>query len=283
MGDAERSTAPLGIIAGGGQLPGEVAAAARAIGRPVFVLGLDGHANPSVLAPFPHAIVRLGAVKTMRALLHEHNCRDLVLVGAVRRPSLLHLRPDAEAVRVLARIGRAKFAGDDGLLATIIGLLGEAGFRVLGAHEILGEALAAAGVATILRPDEQAMSDIARGMAVARALGSVDVGQGCVVQQGLVLAVETIEGTDAMLARAGPLRREGIGGVLVKCSKPGQDHRTDLPTVGPVTVRLAAAAGLRGIAYEAAASLLVDRAAAIAAADEARLFLYGLDATKEFP
>ncbi len=81
-------------------------------------------------------------------------------------------------------------------------------------------------------------------------LGAADVGQGCVVQQGLVLAVEAIEGTDAMLLRAGALRRDGIGGVLVKLVKPGQDKRADLPTIGPDTVRHAAAAGLRGLAFE---------------------------------
>ena len=112
---------------------------------------------------------------------------------------------------------------------------------------------------------------------VARALGAADVGQGCVVQHGLVLAVEAIEGTDAMLARAGGLARSGPGGVLVKLVKPGQDRRTDLPTVGPETVRGAVAAGLRGIAFAAGATLLADRAAAVDAADKAGLFLLGLD------
>ncbi len=97
------------------------------------------------------------------------------------------------------------------------------------------------------------------------------------VQQGLVLAVEAIEGTDAMLARAAALRRDGFGGVLVKLVKPGQDRRADLPTIGPETVRNAAAAGLRGLAFEARATILADREACLAAADAAGLFLIGLD------
>ncbi len=108
-------------------------------------------------------------------------------------------------------------------------------------------------------------------------LGAVDVGQGCVVQQGLVLAVEAIEGTDAMLSRAAGLRRDGPGGVLVKLVKPGQDRRADLPTIGPETVRNAAAAGLRGLAFEAGATILAEREACVAAADAAGLFLLGLD------
>jgi UDP-2,3-diacylglucosamine hydrolase len=97
------------------------------------------------------------------------------------------------------------------------------------------------------------------------------------VQQGLVLAVEAIEGTDAMLARAGALRRDGIGGVLVKLVKPGQDKRADLPTIGPDTVRNAAAAGLRGLAFEANATILAEREVCLAVADAAGLFLLGLD------
>jgi DUF1009 family protein len=121
------------------------------------------------------------------------------------------------------------------------------------------------------------MADIDRGVRVARLLGAADVGQGCVVQQGLVLAVEAIEGTDAMLSRAGTLRRDGFGGVLIKLLKPGQDRRADLPTIGPDTVRNAAAAGLRGVAFEAKATILADREACLAAADAAGLFLLGLD------
>ncbi len=266
----------LGIIAGGGNLPGRVAAAAQAAGRAVFLVGLDGHAEPPVLAPFPHRFARLGAAGAIIGLLRGAGCRDLVLVGPVRRPSLLNLRPDAEGARLLARIGRAAFGGDDGLLAAVVRVLGEEGFSVLGAHEVLTEAVAPPGVLGRHRPDAAALADIARGVAVARALGAVDVGQGCVVQQGIVLAAEAIEGTDAMLARATGLARPGPGGVLVKLVKPGQERRADLPTIGAGTVAAAAAAGLRGIAIEAGGTLLADRAALVRAADAAGLFLLGV-------
>jgi len=269
----------LGILAGGGRLPGRVAAAAAAAGRAVFIVGLDGFAEAAVLAPWPHKMIRIGAAGRILAALRANRCRDLVLIGAVRRPSFFDLRPDAEGVRLLARAGRAAFAGDDGALAAVIKVLGEEGFNVIGVHDILNEALAPAGVLGVVAPDAQAMADIERGIVVARALGAADVGQGCVVQHGLVLAVEAIEGTDAMLERAGGLARSGPGGVLVKLVKPGQDRRTDLPTIGLETVRGAAAAGLRGIAFAAGATLLADRAAAVDAADRAGLFLLGLDPT----
>ena len=267
----------LGILAGGGRLPGQVAAAARAAGRDVFLVGLEGFAEPAVLAPWPHEVIRILAAGRIIAALREHGCKDLVLVGPVRRPSLLGLRPDAEGARILARIGRAAFLGDDGLLAAVVRVFAEEGFRVLGAHDILAEAIGPAGLLSRTAPDARAMADIQRGVEVARALGAVDVGQGCVVQQGIVLAVEAAEGTDAMLARCAGLTWPGPGGVLVKLVKPGQDRRTDLPTIGPDTIRGAIAAGLRGVAFEAGGTILAQRDEAIAAADAAGLFLLGLD------
>ena len=267
----------LGILAGGGKLPASVAAAARAAGRDVFIIGLEGFADPTVIAPWPHEIVRMGAGGRILANLRRHNCQDLVLIGPVRRPSMLDLRPDAEGIGILARIGRAAFRGDDGLLAAVIRVLSEEGFRVIGMQDVMREALAPAGLLTRAGPDALAMADIGRGIATAHALGKADVGQACVVQQGIVLAVEAAEGTDAMLARCADLRRPGPGGVLVKLVKPDQERRADLPTVGPDTVRHAHAAGLRGLAFEAGGTILAERPASVAEADATGLFLLGLD------
>ena len=127
-------------------MPCQVAAAARAAGRGVFMIGLEGFADPAVLAPWPHEVVRILAAGRIIAALREHGCQDLVLVGPVRRPSLLDLRPDAEGARILARIGRAAFAGDDGLLAAVVRVFAEEGFHVVGAHDILNEALGPMGL-----------------------------------------------------------------------------------------------------------------------------------------
>ncbi len=267
----------LGIIAGGGTLPGRVAAAAAAAGRGVFLIGIEGYAEPPVLAPYPHEFSRIGAAGRILEMLRAHACEDLVMVGTVRRPSFFDMRPDIEGARILTRIGRAIFSGDDGLLAAVMRVLSEEGFRMLGMHEVLLEALAPAGHLTRVRPDPMALADIERGVAVVLALGGADVGQGAVVQQGIVLAVEAVEGTDAMIARCATLARSGPGGVLVKLAKPGQDRRADLPTIGPETVRRAAAAGLRGIAVEAGGTILAERSETIAIAEAAGLFLVGLD------
>jgi DUF1009 family protein len=276
QGESWGAPRTLGILAGGGPFPAQVARAARDAGRPVFVLAFEDFADPALIAGFPHAFARVGAAGRILALLRANLVQDLVLVGPVKRPSLLDLRPDFEGTKILARIGRAAFAGDDGLLAAIVRVFAEEGFTVLGAHDIIGGALGPRGVLGRVAPDAQALSDIARAVAILHALGRADVGQGCIVQQGIVLAVEAVEGTDQMLARAGALARPGPGGVLVKMAKPEQD-RADMPAIGPRTLANAAAAGLRGVAFEAGGTLLTDRAACIQAADQAGLFLTGID------
>ena len=114
-------------------------------------------------------------------------------------------------------------------------------------------------------------------MQIARAIGALDIGQAAVVQQGLVLGVEAIDGTDALLRRVALLRRDGPGGVLVKAEKPGQERRADRPTIGPQTVALAAASGLRGIAAQTGATIVLDRAETVRRADEAGLFVVGVN------
>jgi len=269
----------LGIVAGGGTLPARLARLSRDNGREVFVLQLEGQADDPELDRYPHARVRLGQGEAALAALHGADVRDIVFAGTVRRPSLAALRPDWRAAKFLAKVGFTAL-GDDSLMRAIIRAFEDEGFRVVPPESLLGDLLAPSGPIGRLEPDESALQDIRRGVEVARALGLADAGQGTVVQQGVVLAIEAAEGTDAMLARAAGLRREGPGGVLVKIRKPQQDRRIDLPTVGTATVQGAAAAGLRGIAVEAGGSLVVDRAAVAAAADAAGLFVVGIDVAR---
>jgi len=242
----------------------------------VFVLGFAGAADPEHFREVPHATIRLGAAAEGLRILRENGVEELVMAGPVRRPSLASLMPDWRAAKFFARIG-LRALGDDGLLSAIIKELEVEGFRVVGVDSVLGGLIAPKGPVGCIEPDQQANLDIARGLEGVRALGALDVGQAAVVQQGLVLGVEAVDGTDALIARAGELRREGPGGVLVKLAKPGQERRADLPTIGVRTVEACARAGLRGIAIEAGASLIVDRAAVAAAADDAGLFVIGVE------
>ena len=268
--------AKLGILAGSGKLPGLVIQACTESDRPYFVIAFEDQTPAETVTGHPHAWVRLGAVSKAIRLLHEARVEELVMAGPIRRPSLGALRPDGWGALFLAKTG-AMGLGDDGLLSSLIRELERSeGFRVIGADALLPDLLAPLGVYGALEPDERALGDIEEGIRAARAVGAEDTGQAAVVQQGRVLCVEGKDGTDDMLDRTAELRLAGPGGVLVKVSKPGQETRADLPTIGESTVKEAKAAGLRGIAVEAGGALIVDRPAVIKAADAAGLFIMGI-------
>jgi UDP-2,3-diacylglucosamine hydrolase len=264
---------PLGVVAGGGSLPLRVVQAASAMGRPVHVVVLEGHGDPADYAGQSHVTLRWGLAAQMLSWLKQHGVREVVLAGTVARPSLLSLRPDAASMKLLGRVGRAAFNGDDSILRAVMKVLAEEGFEVLGAQALLSGLLPQAALLAGPMPDDVARADIARGLAVCHAIGVVDVGQSVVVQQGLVLGVEAIEGTDALILRAGGLKREGPAPILVKAPKPAQSNLVDLPAIGPKTVETARAAGLRGLAFQAGGTILLERDTTIAAAEAAGIFL----------
>jgi len=276
---AEDIAPRLAIVAGGGPLPRRVIASCRQRGRSLVVVGFEGQTDAeTVPAEPPHLWSRLGAAGALVDHLAELSVREICLVGTIRRPSLAELRPDWKTAKLLGRIGLAA-GGDDAVLQAIGRVLAERGFRLVAPQELMDDLLAPdPGALGMIEPDADARADIDRALAVARAIGALDVGQGAVVQQGLVLAVEAAEGTDAMLARCAGLARPGPGGVLVKARKPQQDDRLDLPTIGTTTVEGAAAAGLRGIAVEAGGALIADADAVRAAADRHGLFVVVLPA-----
>lgn len=264
----------LGIIAGGGTLPRRLQSAARAQDWPFFTLGLRGQTDS---ATKPDAWTRLGAAGKAIDLLKAEGVDTLVMAGHVRRPALAEMKPDMRTLQLFARLGK-RALGDDTLLRAVAHELEREGFRIIAPHEIDPTLLSPVGALSRRQPTELEQADIARGIEVARTLGQLDVGQGCVVQQGIVLAVEAIEGTDAMLARCQKLRRKGNGGVLVKACKPQQDTRIDLPTIGLRTLTRAYQAGLAGVAVQAGASLLLDQDEVRATADRLGLFVIGFSA-----
>jgi UDP-2,3-diacylglucosamine hydrolase len=266
----------LGILAGAGELPRRIIEACRAADRDFFVLAFKGEADLSILAEVPHATIRLGAAGEGFRLLHEAGVEEIVFAGGLKRPTVTSLRPDWRAAKFFARIGY-RALGDNGLLSAVIAELEGEGFKVVGADTILTRDVAPRGMLGRIAPDAQAEADIAHGLTIARSLGALDIGQAVVVQQGLVLGVEAIEGTDALLARCRELCREGPGGVLVKIAKPQQERRADLPTIGVRTVQAALAAGLRGIAVEAGSTIVLDPPGIIAAADAANFFVVGVE------
>lgn len=266
----------LGIIAGGGVLPRRLADTHIDAGGGVFMIAFEGITPAETVDGLDHAWIRLGRIQdTMDAMIGA-GVEDVVMAGPIKRPAFSSLDIDGRGAKLLFRAGRKVF-GDDGLLSVLVAEIESDGLRVIGVDQILGGVLARSGRIAGPDPDEAAWTDIRRGIDVLKHLGPVDVGQGIAVQEGLVLAVEAIEGTDAMIERAGGLARPGAGPVLVKICKPGQERRADMPTVGPDTVSNAAAAGFRGIAVEAGSTLLLEIEHTQSLAEEAGLFVVGVD------
>ena len=272
---AGKALPKLAIVAGSGELPALVIQACRESGQPFFVLALEGQAEPRFIGDAPHAWCRLGAAAEGERILRDHGVEEIVFAGKVRRPSLKELRPDWRAVKVMVK-ATARALGDDGLLRAIMSEFESAGVKVRAPHELLASLLAVEGVYGRIKPDRQARIDIARGVAAAKAIGALDIGQAAVVQQGIVIGLEAIEGTDELIARSGLLQRAGARGVLVKVPKPGQERRIDLPAIGADTVEKIAKAGLAGIAVEAGGAIVIDRAKVAATADALGIFVVGV-------
>lgn len=208
----------------------------------------------------------------------------MCLAGIVARPNLKNLKPDLRGLAALPGALAAARKGDDGLLSFLISEFEREGFAAEGAHQVMSELLLTKGPFGRHKPGRAHLADIARAHEAARAVGALDAGQGAVVCEGLILALEAQEGTDAMLIRVANLP-EGVRGtsrrkrgVLAKACKPGQERRVDLPTLGPMTIRRAAEAGLAGIVGEAGLTLVLERNLVKSLADELGLFVVGVDA-----
>ena len=271
---------PLGIIAGGGLLPCVIADAAASRGIELHIVGIRGEAREEI-ERFPHTWIKWGEVGRLFAALDDRGCRDLVIIGGVTRPDPTNIKLDLGAIRNLPFLVSLGIGGDDHVLSSIVRFLEGKGYRVHGAGDVAPELLAGVGRLGDRAPSAEDKADIEIAFRVVSALGRLDVGQAAVVAKGYVLAVEAAEGTDAMLVRCaelrelGRIRRRSRAGVLVKAPKPGQEDRIDLPTIGPETVKKAAAAGLAGIAVAAGQVLMAERAATIGAANQHGLFLVG--------
>ena len=267
----------LGIIAGGGAIPKKLIECCQAQQRDYFVLAIEGNADKNLITEdIPHQWIRIGQAGTGFKKFHDEHVEEVVMIGTIRRPSLKDLVPDFRTAAFFAKIGM-KAIGDDGILRAVVKEIESEGMIVRGIHEVMPEILVKKGVLGKHKPDKQAWEDIKRGIDVALELGKLDVGQAVIVQQGLVLGVEGIEGTDELIRRCGDYKRKGDGGVLVKLRKPQQDMRIDLPTIGPRSVYRAKETGLKGIAVHAGNGLIVDEQEVIKAADAAGLFVIGID------
>lgn len=272
----------LGLIAGGGALPLAVAARCEAEGRPVFLVRLAGFADPH-LTRYPGVDAGMAEIGKVLSALKKAGCAAVCFAGTVNRPDFRTLKPDLKGATLLPGIIKAATQGDDALLRKILSVFEGEGYAIEGADDILGGETLPGGALGAVQPTAEQLQDLKKALHVAEKAGELDIGQGAVVCDGLVLAVEAQEGTDAMLARVAGLPADLRGaptdrkGVLAKAPKPIQDLRVDMPVIGARTVELAAAAGLAGVGGVTGKLILIDRTGLVEAADRLGLFVWGED------
>jgi hypothetical protein len=270
----------LGLIAGGGDLPVALANHCRDVGRPFFVVRLRGFAGASLLA-FEGVEAGLAELGKGIGALRRSGCEAVCFAGKVERPDLRAIKPDLRGLAALPGAVAAARRGDDALLAFLLREFEKEGFAIEGAHEVMRSLTLGVGPLGRIAPRDCDWIDVRRALEAARAIGRLDAGQAAVSCDGLILALEAQEGTDALLERVANLPRAVRGapgdlrGVLAKACKPGQELRVDLPTIGPGTVGRASEAGLAGIVGEAGRLIVVERARTLALADELGLFILG--------
>jgi len=245
----------IGLIAGSGRLPHLFAAAARERGLTVHAVAHRGETDDSLAAAVASLTwVRVAQVKAIVDAFKARGIERAVMAGGIGRVrAITQARPDSGMVQVLARVRSLR---DDELLRAFAAYLEGKGIRLASVAEFVPQLLAPEGLLAGPKLSRQQEEDLALGVQVAGALGQADVGQTVVVREGVVLAVEAVEGTDACVRRAGALG--GKGAVVVKRVKPNQDQRFDLPSVGPVTMEVMREVGARVLAVDAGHSLMLD-------------------------
>jgi UDP-2,3-diacylglucosamine hydrolase len=261
----------LAIIAGTGELPAELLAQ---LPEAPLVCAVEGYPPAGLDPDLTFRVERL--VPLLRGLA-DKGVESVVFAGVVHRPRLDPGLFDPETAALMPRLLPAMQLGDDAILRAVIALFEEFGFAVRGIADCAPALLAEAGVLGAVAPAARLEADAARGAEILHVLAPLDLGQGCVVADGLCLSVETLYGTDAMLAHVAAsrdLREPRSGGVLVKRAKAGQELRIDLPAIGPATIAAAREARLVGICLQAGHAVILRRAETLAAADAAGIALW---------
>ncbi|MCL2039160.1 MAG: UDP-2,3-diacylglucosamine diphosphatase LpxI [Bacteroidetes bacterium] len=265
----------LGILAGNGTMPKEVIEHCKAIKRDFFVVGIEPFVLPETLYETPHILVKIGEIGKIFKYFQANKVKEVVFAGGIRRPSFKELIPDWEGAKLITKLAIKKMS-DDNIFRVLIDEIELKGFKVVGAHEVMPQMLFSEGVYGKTKPSKEDFEDIQIGIKVAKTLGELDVGQSCVVQEGIILAVEAREGTDNMIDRISALKRDGKAPVLIKMAKPKQEIRVDLPTIGTRTIEFMKKNGVKGLAVEIGSTIFLEKEKVIKMANEAKIFIVGV-------
>lgn len=269
----------LGLIAGNGRFPFLVLDAARRLGHEVTIVAVREEASKEIeeaAAREPRAAVHwvpLGHLGTCLQVLTDAGVSHAVMAGQVKHTQIFGVVPDLTMLSVLRRL-RAR--NPDALIAAVADVMQDRGIQLLNSTDLLRPMLAAAGQLSRKAPTPDQQKDLAFGYRMADAIAGLDIGQTIAVKHQAVVAVEAMEGTDETISRAGYLAGPGV--VIVKVAKPTQDMRFDVPIVGLATIQVMRRAGAAVLSMDAGKTLIFDRDAFFASADESGIVVMGREA-----
>jgi len=264
----------LGIIAGDGDLPEEVARLYHSSGGESYIASvvLDRKFDDDL----PYQNFPIGSVGSILGYFKENSVENIIIIGGINRPDLKSLKVDFGGSILLAKILKQKMLGDDNVLRIIADHIGSKGFKVVSPKDVLKLNTGREDFSNTTLPSKQDQVDIEIGKNVIEALGKMDVGQSVIVSDGYVVGIEAAEGTDNLIERCAKLRKNKKGGVLVKMSKSGQDMRFDIPAIGERTVRLLAEHNFSGIAIEKCGVIVIKSQKVQKIVEDKGMFFYSI-------
>ena len=260
----------LAIFAGRGKLPKILIDDCRSKNRPFILFLLEGEQYEIDYSEFDPVIIAYGEVERFLEILNENSAKEIVFIGGVTKPNFSQVKVDKIGALMLAKILANKILGDDAVLSAIVKFFEKRGFTILKIDQLLDCVVSKKGSLTDLAPTTDEMDEILLGKKAINHFSKFDVGQSVVVAQKQIIAIEALEGTDAMIARCENLRSDSI---LVKMKKSNQSAKMDLPTIGVATIENCVKSKIKGIAIQVNSTLIIEKEAVIKKANELGIFL----------
>lgn len=269
----------IGLIAGSGDLPLLILEECNKKGIEAFVLLIKDFAKEEDYKNLNHITINFGDIGKALSFLKKNNVKHMVFAGAVKKPNLKKIWPDLKGFLLLFKLLKCKIFGDNTILQTVIDFLEKQGFEVLPVDAILESAKISEGIAgKVDLPNKDYQKDIDLGIKLLRHISDFDIGQSVVIQNGMVIGIECIEGTKELINRCGQIKynleRKPI---LVKIKKTNQTRKADLPSIGEDTIKQVKEAGFAGIAIDFENTILINKKEIIKIADESGLFIMGIE------
>ncbi len=265
------------LIAGNGKLPVEIIANLKLLHIDFKILIIKDSGYQKTLLKCDHEIIDLGSIASSLIMLKKKGYENLILAGGIKRPSLRNIKPDINTIKIFARYTKVFLSGgDNNLLKFVIKEIENLGIKVLNIKRIVPQIFIDFGIHSKKKPSKESIAYIEKGKKILDAISRYDIGQSLIIQQGNVVGIEAMEGTDHLIKRCSSLFIDGDKPILVKLFKKKQEMRVDLPTIGIKTVRLCKKHSIQGIAFSANKTLFLEKEKILKNLNSYNIFLVGI-------